>query len=82
MENVEFHDTADLNSIAELLRSQPTEGAVLTELFLEQIGATPEDVSAATGRSFRMVVEYTELKERKMALRERVVWFAPVGEAV
>ena len=80
MEKLEFESPVDFDQIVELLDARPDEGAVITELFLEEVGSTAEEVSQATGRPFRRVTEYMKANVPNMLLRERVVWFAPEEE--
>ena len=68
-----------LEEIVRVLEANPTEEISFREEFLDQIGVTADEISAASGRVNRRDFNEINDSKRKMDFRDFVFWFAPKG---
>jgi len=66
----------ELEKVAEVLNSEPSQQCVIREEFLEDLSIDPEELAKVSGRSCRRAFEFIDLPEKNMTLRDKVFVFA------
>ena len=67
----------EFNTLVELLNSEPGEQCVVRSTFLDDLLIDPNVLASAAGRPVRSALEFTELPERNITLRDKVFVFGP-----
>ena len=67
----------EFDTLVELLNSEPGEQCVVRCMFLDELSVDPNKLAAAAFRPVRSALEFTELPERNITLRDKVYVFGP-----